>query len=193
PRYRDIAVNFWDIVTRHHTYAIGGNSNGEYFKAPDRIAGELSDTTAECCNVYNLLKLTRQLFLTNPARADYMDFYEKALYNQTLASQDPGSTHGFQCYYVPLRSGGIKTYSNDYDSFVCCHGTGMESNTKFAHSIYFHSADTLYVNLFTASTLTWTERGITLIQETTFPSVASTRLRITAGSGAFTLKVRIPS
>src|SRR5688572_10607959 len=31
-RYRDIAVNFWDLVIRQHTYAIGGNSNGEYFK-----------------------------------------------------------------------------------------------------------------------------------------------------------------
>src|SRR5688572_4837056 len=36
-RYRDIAVNFWNIVIRDHTYVIGGNSNGEYFKAPGRI------------------------------------------------------------------------------------------------------------------------------------------------------------
>ena len=191
-RYRDIAVNFWDIVVGHHSYVIGGNSNGEYFKAPDRIASELSDTTAECCNSYNLLKLTRQLFVTDPTRIDYLDHYERTLYNHILASQNPNSDHGFQCYYVPLRSGGIKTYSNDYDSFVCCHGTGLESNTKYADSIYFHSADTLYVSLFAASTLTWAERGLTLVQETSFPEVPSTRLRITAGGGAFTLKVRIP-
>ena len=43
---------------------------------------------------------------------------------------NPNSTHGFQCYYVPLRAGAIKTYSNDYDNFTCCHGTGMETNTK---------------------------------------------------------------
>jgi uncharacterized protein len=192
-RYRDIAINFWDIVTRHHTYAIGGNSNGEYFKAPDRIASELSDTTAECCNVYNMLKLTRQLFLTNPARADYMDYYEKALYNQTLASQDPNSAHGFQCYYVPLRAGGIKTYSNDYNSFVCCHGTGMESNTKYGDSIYFHDgASTLYVNLFIPSVLTWSARSVTIRQDTSFPEAGSTRLTVT-GSGAFTMKIRIPA
>jgi DUF1680 family protein len=190
-RYRDIAVNFWDIVTRHHTYAIGGNSNGEYFKAPDRISTELSDTTAECCNVYNLLKLTRQLFLTNPSRSDYMDFYEKAVYNQTLASQDPNSAHGFQCYYVPLRPGGIKTYSNDYNSFVCCHGTGMESNTKYNDTIYFHDGgSTLYVNLFIPSTLTWGTH--TIRQDTTFPLAGSTRLTVT-GSGAFTMRIRIPA
>ncbi|MFI5888680.1 beta-L-arabinofuranosidase domain-containing protein [Actinoplanes sp. NPDC051513] len=192
-RYRDIAVNFWDIVARHHTYAIGGNSNGEYFKAPDRIAGELSDTTAECCNSYNMLKLTRQLFLTNPARADYMDFYEKALYNHILASQDPSSAHGFQCYYVPLRAGGIKTYSNDYNSFVCCHGTGMESNTKYGESIYFHdNGTTLYVNLFIPSVLTWSARGVTIRQDTSFPEAGSTKLTVT-GSGAFTMRIRIPA
>ena len=192
-RYRDIAVNFWDVVTRHHTYAIGGNSNGEYFKAPDRIAGELSDTTAECCNSYNMLKLTRQLFLTNPARADYLDFYEKALYNHTLASQDPSSAHGFQCYYVPLRAGGIKTYSNDYNSFVCCHGTGMESNTKYGDTIYFHDGGTtLYVNLFIPSVLTWSALGVTIQQDTSFPEAGSTRLTVT-GSGAFTMRIRIPA
>ncbi|GAA2338448.1 glycoside hydrolase family 127 protein [Dactylosporangium salmoneum] len=192
-RYRDIAVNFWDIVTGHHTYAIGGNSNGEYFKAPDRIASELSDTTAECCNTYNMLKLTRQLFLTNPARADYMDFYEKALYNHTLASQDPSSTHGFQCYYVPLRAGGIKTYSNDYNSFVCCHGTGMESNTKYGDTIYFHDGgSTLYVNLFIPSVLTWSARGVTIRQDTTFPDAGATKLTVT-GAGTFTVKVRVPA
>jgi hypothetical protein len=192
-RYRDIAVNFWDIVTRRHTYAIGGNSNGEYFKAPDRIASELSDTTAECCNTHNMLKLTRQLFFTNPSRVDYLDYYEKALYNHILASQDPNSAHGFQCYYVPLRAGGIKTYSNDYNSFVCCHGTGMESSTKFGDSIYFHDgASTLYVSLFIPSVLTWSARGVTIRQETGFPEAPSTRLTVT-GAGAFTMKVRIPS
>ncbi|GAA3220371.1 beta-L-arabinofuranosidase domain-containing protein [Dactylosporangium siamense] len=192
-RYRDIAVNFWDIVTRRHTYAIGGNSNGEYFKAPDRIASELSDTTAECCNSHNMLKLTRQLFFTDPSRVDYLDYYEKALYNHILASQDPNSAHGFQCYYVPLRAGGIKTYSNDYNSFVCCHGTGMESSTKFGDSIYFHDgAGTLYVNLFIPSVLTWSARGVTIRQETGFPEAAATKLTVT-GSGTFTVKVRIPS
>ncbi|MBL7261116.1 glycoside hydrolase family 127 protein [Paractinoplanes lichenicola] len=190
-RYRDIAVNFWDIVTRHHTYAIGGNSNGEYFKAPDRIASELSDTTAECCNTHNMLKLTRQLFLTDPARADYLDYYEGALYNHILASQDPSSAHGFQCYYVPLRAGGLKTYSNDYNSFVCCHGTGMESNTKYGDTVYFHDGgSTLYVNLFIPSVLTW--GAYTIRQETTFPAAGSTRLTVT-GAGTFQMRIRIPA
>jgi DUF1680 family protein len=190
-RYRDIAVNFWDIVTGRHTYVIGGNSNGEYFKAPNRIASELSDSTCEVCNTYNMLKLSRQLFFTNPARADYLDYYERALFNQVLGQQDPNSAHGFVAYYTPLRAGGIKTYSNDYNNFTCDHGSGMESNTKYADTIYFFSGDTLYVNLFIASTLTWSAKGITIRQDTTFPEAGSSRLTIT-GSGPIDLRIRIP-
>jgi DUF1680 family protein len=190
-RYRDIAVNFWNIVTRDHTYVIGGNSNGEYFKAPGRIASELSDSTAESCNSYNMLRLTHQLFRTNP-QASYADFYEKALYNHILGAQNPSSPHGFHSYYIPLRAGGIKTYSNDYDNFTCCHGTGMESNTKYADSIYFFNGNTLYVNLFIASELRWPGRGITVRQETTYPESSSTRLTFT-GSGQIDLRIRIPS
>ncbi|GLW33801.1 beta-L-arabinofuranosidase domain-containing protein [Actinoplanes regularis] len=192
-RYRDIAVNFWNFVVRQHSYAIGGNSNGEYFQAPNRIASELSDTTCECCNSYNMLKLTRQLFFTDPSRAaEWMDFYEKALYNHLLGAQNPSSSHGFHCYYVPLRAGGIKSYSNDYDNFTCCHGTGMETNTKYVDSIYFYNGDTLYVNLFIASTLTWPGRGITIQQTTTYPETSTSRLTVT-GSGQIDLRIRIPS
>jgi DUF1680 family protein len=191
-RYRDIAVNFWDIVLNHHTYVIGGNSNGEYFQTPDAIVSQLSDSTCECCNTYNMLKLGRQLFFTNPARADYMDYYERALFNQILGQQDPASAHGFVAYYTPLRAGGIKTYSNDYNNFTCDHGSGMESNTKYADSIYFFAGETLYVNLFVASVLTWPGRGITVRQDTTFPTASTSRLTVT-GAGHIALKVRVPS
>ncbi|HEX6354696.1 beta-L-arabinofuranosidase domain-containing protein [Actinophytocola sp.] len=190
-RYRDIAVNFWRIVIDHHTYVIGGNSNGEYFQTPDAIASQLSDSTCEVCNTYNMLKLTRQLFFTFPNTAEYMDYYELGLYNQILGEQDPNSARGYVTYYNPLRAGGIKTYSNDYNNFTCDHGSAMESQVKFADSIYFHSGETLYVNLFIPSVLTWPGRGITVRQETTYPTSPSTRLTIT-GAGHIALKVRIP-
>ncbi|MBO3744680.1 glycoside hydrolase family 127 protein [Streptosporangiaceae bacterium NEAU-GS5] len=190
-RYRDIARFFWDTVINHHSYVIGGNSNGEYFQTPDAIASQLSDTTCEVCNTYNMLKLARQLFFTDPSRVDYLDYYEKALFNQVLGQQDPQSSHGFVTYYTPLRAGGAKSYSNDYNNFTCDHGTGMESNTKYADSIYFFAGETLYVNLFIASQLSW--RGMTIRQDTTFPEQASTRLTIISGGGHIALKIRIPS
>jgi DUF1680 family protein len=191
PRYRTIAANFWDIITGHHMYEIGGFSNAEHFRPPGQIANQLSDTTCECCVTYHVLKLTRSLFFTDPARADYMDYYERALFNQILGQQDPASQHGFVAYYIPTRAGGRKTYSNDYEDFRCDHATGMESNTKYMDSIYFYAGDTLYVNLFIASVLTWPGRGITVRQDTAFPALSTSRLTIT-GSGRIALKLRIP-
>jgi uncharacterized protein len=194
-RYRTIAQNFWDIVINHHTYCIGGNSNGEYFQTPDAIASQLSDSTCEVCNTYNMLKLSRQLFFTDPTQTKYMDYYERGLYNQILGEQDPQSAHGFVTYYNPLRAGGIKTYSNDYNNFTCDHGSAMESQNKLADSIYFRSTDTLYVNLFIASTVNWAERGITVRQDTQYPEQQTTRLTIgtSAGPVAMPLKIRVPS
>jgi hypothetical protein len=94
-----------------------------------------------------------------------------------------------------MRAGGIKTYTNDYNNFTCDHGSGMESQNKFADSIYFRSADTLYVNLFIASVVSWPEKGITVRQDTQFPEQLSTRLTVTTSAGAVALpiKIRVPS
>ena len=139
-----------------------------------------------------MLKLTRQLFFTDPTQTRYMDYYERGLFNQILGEQDPQSPHGFVTYYTPLRPGGIKTYANDYNNFTCDHGSGMESQTKFADSIYFRSSDTLYVNLFIASVVSWPERGITVRQDTRYPEQLTTRLTITtSGDGAVTLPIQI--
>ncbi|MEU7476875.1 beta-L-arabinofuranosidase domain-containing protein [Lentzea sp. NPDC042327] len=191
-RYRDIAVNFWRIVTGAHTYAIGGTSNDGHFKPPHRIATELSDHTCESCTTHTMLKLTRQLFRTDPGQPGYFDFYEKALHNHLLGAQDPTSRHGHHSTFTPLRAGGIRTYSSDYDDFTCCHGTGLETDTGHGGSIYFHAGRTLYVTLFIPSVLTWAARGVVVRQETSFPDEGATRLTVT-GTGRFELRVRIPS
>src|SRR5690348_8327387 len=68
----------------------------------------------------------------------------------------------------------------------------MESNTKYADSIYFFSGETLYVNLFVPSVLTWPGRGITVTQATSFPGTQTSRLTV-GGGGHIALKVRVPS
>jgi len=203
-RYRTIAANFWQIVTGHHSYVIGGNSNGEAFHEPDVVAGQLSDNTCENCNSYNMLKLTRLLHLHTPERVELLDFYERALFNQLLGEQDPDSEHGFNIYYTGLAPGSFKrqpsfmgtdpnAYSTDYDNFSCDHGTGMETHAKFADTIYTHDERALLVNLFIPSQVIWRERGITWRQTTGFPDHASTTLTVTAGHATHRLRVRIPA
>ncbi|MCX5208864.1 glycoside hydrolase family 127 protein [Kitasatospora sp. NBC_00240] len=191
-RYCDIAVNFWDIVTDRHSYVFGGNSVGEFFQPPDAIARFLTDNTCESCNTYNMLKLGRELFELDPTRVAYVDHYENALLNQLLAQQDPADPHGHVCYFTPTKPGGQRFYSRDYDTFTCCQGTGLETQTKLMDSIYFWDATSLYVNLFIGSTLTWAARGVTVTQTTAFPASDTTTLTVTGATGAWAMRVRIP-
>ncbi len=190
--YYNVANNFWRMVTGHHMYVIGGTSEGEMFRDADKIAAYITKDTCETCCAYNMLKLTRRLFFHDP-RPELMDYYERALYNQVLASQNPASSHGFVTYMIPLNPGGSKVYTNDYDEFTCCHGTGMESHTKYQETVYARSSDnsTLYVNLYIPSTLAWTEKGLTITQSTNYPTAENTVITVT-GSGSFTLKLRVP-
>lgn len=185
-----IAQNFFDIVVGDHTYINGGNSENEFFKAPKAISSQLTDKTCETCNVYNMLKLARQLFFFDP-QPKYMDYFERALYNQILASQDTASAHGFCTYFQPLRSGGIKTYGNDEGTFYCCDGTGLENHTKYGESVFFHSGDTLLVNMFIPSELTWADKNMSIKMETAYPHSDTIRLTI-KGSGTMPLKIRAP-
>nr|BFE28377.1 glycoside hydrolase family 127 protein [Actinomadura rugatobispora] len=202
-RYRDIAAFFWDTVVHDHTYVIGGNSNQEFFGPPRELVSRLSEDTCENCNTYNMLKLTRLLFFHDPGSAEYMDYYEWALLNQMLGEQDPRSAHGFVTYYTGLFPGSERkpkgglgaapgSYSGDYDNFSCDHGTGLETHTKFADSVYFRSRNALYVNLFVPSEVHWAERGVRVRQETGYPHAETTRLTITEGGGRFAVKIRIP-
>ncbi len=42
--------------------------------------------------------------------------------------------------------------------FWCCTGSGMENFTKLGDSIYFRANDTLLVNQYVASKVTWEEK-----------------------------------
>ncbi|MGC4792121.1 beta-L-arabinofuranosidase domain-containing protein [Micromonospora sp. DT178] len=201
-RYRDIASNAWNITVNAHTYVIGGNSQAEHFRAPNAIAGYLRADTCEACNTYNMLKLTRELWLLDPDRAAYFDFYERALLNHMIGQQNPADSHGHVTYFTPLNPGGRRgvgpawgggTWSTDYNSFWCCQGTGVETNTTLMDSIYFHNDTTLTVNLFMPSVLTWTQRAITVAQTTSYPVGDTTTLTVTGSvGGSWTMRIRIP-
>ncbi len=187
---KNIASYFWQTVVDNRTFVNGGNSNHEFFGKQDDFAQELSRSTSESCNTYNMLKLTRHLtqWEANPAYADY---YERALYNHILASQDPQT--GMFAYYMSMEPGTYKTFSKPFDSFWCCVGTGMENHTKYGRYIYMHSGNELYVNLFISSELKWKDKNITVRQQTNFPkSEKSTFVVEMANPQEFTMKMRRP-
>ena len=189
-RDHDIARFFWDRVVHHRTFAMGGDSDGEAFFPEEETSHHLGAAGPETCNTYNMLKLTRHLFAWEPS-AETMDFYERALLNHILGSQDPIT--GGVLYYCPLKPGGFKTFSTPTDSFWCCVGTGMENQAKYNDSIYFHDDAALYVNLFIPSELTWTSKGLKVRQVTRFPEEDTTTLSFSAGRPVrLAVKVRYP-
>jgi len=205
-RYHAIATNFWAMVVRQHSYVIGGTGDHEHFNAPGVIAAALSNYTCENCASYNLLKLTRLLHFHQQDRTDLLDYYERTLFNQMLGEQDPDSPHGFNIYYTGLSPGAFKqqplnyfpggdpdVYATNYDTFTCDTATGMETQAKFADTIYSRDDRGIYVNLFVPSEVTCTDRSITLRQTTDFPDQPRTRVEVISGLAAMILRVRIPA
>ncbi|CAL9644659.1 hypothetical protein SUDANB145_06425 [Streptomyces sp. enrichment culture] len=189
------ARNFWRMVVPHRMYAIGGTSSGEFWKARDVIAGTLGETTAETCCAYNMLKLSRALFLHEQDPA-YMDYYERALFNQVLGSKQdrPDAEKPLVTYFIGLAPGQVRDYTPKQGT-TCCEGTGMESATKYQDSVYFAAADdsALYVNLYVPSTVTWEGRGVTVTQVTDFPREQGSVLTVGGSGGSFALRLRVPS
>jgi len=186
-----IATFFWDILAHHHAYVIGGNSNYEYLGEPDKLNDRLSDNTCETCNSYNMLKLTRHLFAWEPD-SKLFDFYERTLYNHILSSQNP--ENGMMCYFTPLRMGTRKEFSDPFNTFTCCVGSGMENHSKYAEAIYCETEPgDLYVNLFIPSELNWKKRDASIKLETGFPFESKVNLTVNIKkSQAFTILIRQP-
>jgi uncharacterized protein len=185
------ALFFWNTVVHERSYVIGGHSDGEMFSPKEKLSQALGPNTTETCNTYNMLKLTRHLFGWDPQPV-YADYYERALYNHILASQNP--ENGMTCYYLPLRTGAHKSYCTPTDSFWCCTATGVENHAKYGESIYFRGGDSLYVNLFIASELNWAERGVKVRQETRYPEQGQTRLVVSCQNPVrFDLRLRRPA
>ena len=186
-----IAGNFWEILALHHAYVIGGNSNYEYLGEQDHLNDRLSDNTCETCNSYNMLKLTRHLFAWEPKRK-FTDFYERTLYNHILSSQNPED--GMMCYFTPLRMGTKKQFSDQFHTFTCCVGSGIENHSKYVEAIYNETKDgNLMVNLFIPSQLNWKSRNATVFLETSFPSDNHVNMGIQLKKSAeFILLIREP-
>jgi DUF1680 family protein len=166
--YDKAAKFFWDDVVNQRTFVMGGHGANEFFFKGNEweSKGIDSNTGPETCNTYNMIKLSRQLWLIEPsvAKADYI---ECGLWNHILSSQDP--QNGGLVYFTPMRPGHYRTYSHNTNSFWCCVGTGMENHAKYGEFIYAHAGDKLWVDLLTPSELDWADQGTKIRLDTNFP------------------------
>jgi hypothetical protein len=193
-RFRDVSRFFFETVSEARTYATGGSSNNEHWLVdPNHLAAEkkVSANHQECCCSYNMMKLARHLYAWDPD-SRYMDYYERNLLNHRLGTIEPETGH--TSYFLSLAPGAWKITCTEEDSFWCCTGTGVEEYSKLNNTIYFHDDDSLYVNLYFASTVDWKDRGIRLRQTTSFPESDITEFTIEKTQDTpWSLQLRIPS
>jgi len=198
---RKMAYRFFHEMVEKHCYITGSISDKEHFFDPTTIANHLTGYTGESCCTYNMLRLAKALYPYYPNDPLIMEYYERALINHILGQQDPES--GMVHYFLPMLTGAYKLYSTPKNSFWCCVGSSFESHAKYGEAIYWKnqpskiqnqkSRDTLYINLFIPSILSWPETGLVLRQVTDFPAgQASTLVIDQAPTRPLTIRVRQP-
>jgi DUF1680 family protein len=120
-----------------------------------------------------------------------------------LGEQDPQSAHGFNIYYTGLSPAAFKrqppflgtnpdVYSTNYHNFSCDDATGMETQAKFADTVYSRDTHGLFVNLFVPSEVSWAATGVTIRQSTGFPDEPATHLKVVSGSARMAIRIRLP-
>lgn len=161
-RFRDAAVNFWNIVLNQHTWVIGGNSTGEHFFPTSEFEKRiLLIGGPETCNSANMMRLTESLFTFEP-NARLVDYYERVLLNHILSAYD--CDKGMCTYFTPMRPSHYRIYGSQDSSFWCCNQSGLETPAKLNKFIYANKGNDLMVNLFIPSKLNWEENGIKVEQ-----------------------------
>ena len=206
PYYYNIAYNFWNMMQGKYVYAMGSVGNGEMFRQPysqilSMNTNVMSDSKRdmypnpdinETCCAYNLAKLTKDLNCFNPDNAEYMDYYERVLYNQIIGSLHP--EHWAVTYQYAVGMNSIKPYGNNTPQSTCCGGTGAENHVKYQEAAYFVNDNTMWVGLYMPTTARWEAKGVTIEQECEWPAQHSMLTIRTNGKATadFTLKLRVP-
>jgi len=191
------AKNGFEFLRATQSFATGGWGPDELFRAPG--SGEVGDSLKNShfsfetpCGAYGHFKITRYLLqVTRNSR--YGDSMERVLYNTILGAK-------------PLKEDGTSFYYSDYnnrfakkgyykDKWPCCSGTFPQLTADYGISSYFHDRESIYVNLYTPSRVTWKfgDARVTLTQCTNYPHDLSSQIDVSADNPrAYAIYLRIP-
>jgi DUF1680 family protein len=191
--YVDAMDRIWRNVVDRKLYLTGGigsTSSGEAFG----LAYELPNMSAynETCAAIGNDFWNHRLFLLH-ADARYIDVMERTLYNGLLSGV---SLDGKSFFYPnPLESAG-QHQRRPWFGVACCPGNVTRFLASVPGYVYAKQADTIFVNLFVASTAEIEMDGgrkVKLVQETRYPWDGAVRITVSpAREGRFELRVRVP-
>ena len=190
------AKNGFDMLETTQSFATGGWGPDEAFGEPGR--GQLGDSLASThasfetpCGAYGHFKITRYL-LRVTKDAHFGDSMERVLYNTILGAW-PIQADGTSFYYSDYATTGKKGWHRD--KWPCCSGTFPQLAADYHISTYLRSSDGVYVNLFTPSSVNWTdgEGKYGLTQQTKYPLDNKIQINVSGSRAAeYTVYVRIP-
>ena len=202
-RYRQAVEYFWEQTALARSYVNGGSSGprpdrkersdgGEHWPNAHQLAKTLTPKINESCVVHNMLRLTDVLFRWSQ-KSEYANFRERAWLNSVLCMQHPQHC-GSYIYSHPMAAGSRKVFGDFDNTFWCCYGTTIEAFAGLADGIYFCDEQTLWINQFVASEVTWARKDVRLTQRTNFPQEQQTSLSVHCTAPAeFTMKLRVPT
>ena len=199
-RWRDIVEAYWRCaVTDRGYFCTGGQNNGEFWIPPGLLSTRLGDKNQEYCTVYHMMRLADYL-LRWTGDAAYDDYWERNLYNGSLAQQHPET--GMVTYFLPMRSGAVKQWGTETDDFWCCHGTIIQGHSVYPNRIFLNQGDDLILSQYIPCQLEWSHQGnsisLTLSEDThpeahRRPHSRSYELKIACAQPTeFALKFRLP-
>ncbi len=193
--YLEYAEGFWTLVVEKHAFLTGGTSDMEHFRADSALDEIRTQCNCESCCAHNMLKLSRGLYQVT-GKKKYADYYERTLRNAIMGAVNE---QGAFSYFTPMATGYYKMFGTadpETNMFWCCTGTGMENYTKLADSIYFKSGNSITVNQYVASEVTWKEKNIRLTQNSDVTASEKAEFTVSLLDGASpaeaAIRLRIP-
>ena len=189
----------WDDVTLRKMYVTGGIGScyiGEAFTAPYDLPND-GAYTETCAGIGLIFFANAMLNLENDAR--YADIIERVFYNGVLSGLSLDGRAFF--YENPLEINLLEHFENRYGKrkfpitqrvecfrCSCCPPNVTRLLATLGSYVYGRDGDTLYVNQFTAATLS--EDGVTAETVTSYPNNGT--VTVTA-SGIARVAIRIPA
>src|SRR5689334_15821355 len=189
--YVNAIDRIWENVASKKLYITGGigatgagEAFGRNYELPNMTA--YNETCAAVGNDY----WNHRLFLLH-ADAKYIDVMERTLYNGLISGVALDGKSFF--YPNPLESNGQHERS-PWFGVACCPGNITRFLASVPGYVYAQQGNTLYVNLYAASTATTTlgDKRVEIEQHTRYPRDGAVKIIVKPRqAGDFTVKLRV--
>ena len=190
-RYLDAVLGGWEMFRRDFMLIGGGTAiteSGTLFPAQ---GADITRTNNEFDGAIFWIHLNQRLLQMFPDDERYATEIERCVYNIGLAQQDASGNHG-------IRYHGSSQQFKDPAQIIntCCEVNGTGLYGRLPEMLYSISDDGLYVNMWEASTIEWTQGSdaLSLLTTTQFPNDGAVSHTITAAAPTpMKLHIRVPS